>query len=53
MKQFSIKNHVNQKSLQQVPQKTHKATANLQNIQFVIIYHYTHTMKIIFITHKS
>ena len=38
---------------QQTPQKTHKIIANLQKYRFVIIYHYIHTMKIIFLTHKS
>ena len=32
--------------------KTHKAFANPQKNQCVIIYHYIHTMKIIFIIHK-
>ena len=41
------------KCSQQILQKTHKVIANLQNNNFVIIYHYTHTMKIIFITHKT
>ena len=31
----------------------HMAIANLQNIQFVIIYRYTRTTKNNFITHKS
>ena len=32
--------------------KTHKVIANLQKNQFVIIYYFIHTMKIIFITQK-
>ena len=33
--------------------KTHKVFANPQKHQFIMIYHYIHTMKIIFITHNS
>ena len=52
MKWFLIEGHENQNNLEQFLQKTHKAIANPQNNQCVIIYHYIHTMKIIFIAHK-
>ena len=39
---------------QQTPQKTHKVLAHQKKNQFFFrIYHYIHTMNIIFITHKS
>ena len=51
MKWFSTRNHGKQQCLQQIVQKVHKVIANLQKNQYVIIYHYIDTMKIIFIDH--